>query len=1064
MSEEKALQFYKALKIFLNTTSNEERNAIGSQILEMGKCDGSFFDILLLYQIKRDMSDSERHFSIILIARIIDYYSNLYNDPQKIEQIKVSMLNIIVNEEKYLLRCKLCECLCVFFKKIYDKNAQWHEFYDFANTMLQDHNLCTTGFFMWQQIVSHMNCENIVPILPFLLQNCSQAMHSDSIEMRKVGTELLVAISGHKVDYSNMIEQIVEPMIVVLKKTFYIEKEQDVSTMSIYEIAQNAHHIACLIAEAISSPNGYFDNYKASFAHLGIEFLADKSLPLLLRVAGYDLIENDSENMDGCISILEGISSIDNIKPYLDLFVNLMIELLAFEQEYSSFEFAQRFFHFAGATVEGSAVFDYVWSVCINLYRNLQQIEQNGQFQSNTYELPQVPHLPIICKVVSLFLLISIVESQQDYFAEHIIHITKFVTSTCNIDNDDVLQYVFRLFQEVAEYIPYALPIIVDNITEFICGKLAFQEALNTLDIVLSKCKRPLKNLPQFIQNLINLLPQANEQQIEGVISCITSSISSSNNPIEEIYKMICPILNECLATKPDLQYIVLRCFGNLSKAAPLSIISDVPNICKLIRTIVQGNNFKLTTEAFCTLRQLVKNMPLSITPFANEFVQILLQLLQAFPIKTNDDEGDQDGMMHLESFSDANVNDDTQDQNEIILNLQTSLLECISTFIQTMPEQMSSFAPAFFSYLENAPKINDSMTVPVCHSIRISARGFKQLGINLFDIMTCIVNQLRNLDNKKTIIEIHNTISKLMLVYGLNPEKNMSIIQTINFDLMQGLGGEYVPGYLMFELAGSIDNCLVPPIFKCLNIFITTLGHNIIPYAENIIKTVDIFLQSMSRAISALAIETYSRLCSLLVASDPETAEGLFQKSLSTIFQTLSIKNFFLQERNARSLRILLSINTEHFINNQQALMKYTEVMIKLSSIFEYSGLKWAIISFWCSFIMILQISPNEEPLRYVLSSLPPPPNDESLISVAPFCLLAEKNWPDLTGNLFYFVAASVMASEEGFLVQMDQNIIVAIVQRLQSLSKEELSQYVFHNQGKLVKIIQNLQHFSRS
>ncbi|OHT12939.1 hypothetical protein TRFO_16983 [Tritrichomonas foetus] len=1002
MTQENVQNFYHIIQVILRSAVNDdERNAATNKAMEMIQQKGAIFDLFVI--IPQSPDKAIRQFAMILVEKIEQDGLHLYS-PEEIQQIKIMLINFIQNEVDFFLRCKLCELASILMEK--KAVLPWPEIYEFSNQLLTNPNLFTTGLYLWHLIAGSLNSQEIAQVAPLLVQSCQTAMSSDSSEMRINGTKLLMTLLWQnsvitKGDCTPLINTIIESILAVIKKTFYESKD-----------VNEAHEIARNLSEVFSSPYQCLDHYHTNLAQVAIQILACEELPLEIRLAGYEIIDID-ENMGGCISLLEEFNTIDKIAPYLNLIINIMGQLLRIERDSSLFEFAAKFFSLAGATIEGNFIFAYIMQSVTTLY------QQNDD---------------LVSRMVGLFLLTNIVESQQEYFCEHIAYVVKYIVQVADVNDEYVLSYAFRLLQELVEFVPQVLTICVDGFTVLIMRHIAHHDALTTLFLVLNACKRPPRELHAFLNFLIQLLGQANaKEQVEGIILCMAASISSAYHPIEEFYNAICPVLNSALTMHNDLQKPVLRCFGDLSTIAPLSTQAEVEKIIELVKTMLSMPDLSIASEAVCTLRKFAINIPLSLIPFLQEIVPILISLLQA-NVKPSADQSD--------------ISSD-----DIIIVIQSELFQCFAALINSLPQHMSSVAPQFYDLLQNVPKTNDKMTIPVCKSIRMCASGYKSLGINLFEAFKPIMNQLANSDNKETIIETHKTITKLIYIYGRNLTNEY--MRSIHQQLTNGIGGTYF-GYLICELSGSIYGRIVAPAFKCLNQLIATSGSSFTEdLAQETIKCIDPFLTSPSKLSCGYAIEVYAHIL-LSTGLNPE----LFQVAAQTALFNLCTKTFIIHISLCRSIRLLLSVHKDAFIPTQESLIRYAEGFVRstTSSQIESEKLKRESIALWCALIMQLEIAPNEEILDLVLLSIPPP-NCEVLTTISLFIDMAMKRWPDKVTPRLPFISASLLASEDTLIMTVPQPIIAVFLQVLASVPQNELGSLVGNNQGHLVKLMYNLQ-----
>ena len=952
---------------------------------------------------------------IIINQNLNDLIKNSSLSPEQIDKIIDLLISSIQNEPDFQLRIILCDLFNIL---IIEKQMQiqMEKIYEFAKAMLDDGNFFTTGVYLWGLIFNSLDDEIKVESADSLIDISQKALAIDEPYSLIYGTKLLQVVileTSTKIDYSPNIESLVELLIQVLKKAFFDDRNP-IECNQIIKIINELYLVEL------------FEQYSSDFAQFAIEVMSQEELPLELRVNAFELIEDDNDRK---CALLESCD-FKEIEPYFVLFINIMIQFLQNQRDVSDFEFASSFFEHAGATIEGNEVFKFIIQAATKLSATIG----------------------VIGTQAGLFLLYSIVESQQEFFTEYIDIIVKYIINYADCDDDYIERYAFNLINEMAEWIAPALSSKLDIIVEFIMKHINHQEGFRTLDYVLDQALHPPGDLLDFIQVLISFIEQATMDQIELIISSIASSISSSFLPIEDAYELICPVLNDALGeNNEEIQKVAIKCFGNLAIISPRSASSDIDKLSVILTQVFTNSDYnddiKLLYESIVCLKKVCQHLPISFEPFFDDFAQILLQILdEAYPIKLNEQEREK--------------------QPEEIYDIQAQLLMCIATFINAFPHKMADFGETFYQLLIEAQK-NDKLTIPVYQSVKIAVNGFRELEYDCFPIFDItVLSILRNTDNKQMISEFHNTLTCLLINYGeqINREQiNPNLFKTICQQLVNGLDIQYT-GYLMYELSTIPDIRLINPIFTCLIQFIDLMGPNIQEFTEDIFNVVDHFLPKFDtenliipcKPICGYTIEVYAKLSSILA-----DGEKFYAIAAQCILGTMNIKNFELQSCIARSLRYLLLTNTELFETNTQHFIVYSEGIMKLlfTEQFESENLKHSIVAFWCALITTLELTPNEESLAIALSFLPPPISDESIPSVTHFLSFAMKNFPSAEiQEKLPFVAAAAIASIEPIIAKIDQTVIGEMLEVLSSISEQDMPQFVFYKEDLLLNLMNNI------
>lgn len=1010
MTQQNAEQLLQLFKELLNTTKNDEISKVTLEIQQLLNNEGALF--CLLYILQQSKEYNCRMMAVIFIQQ---YFSDSDHDISKdyskenIIEIKELLILIMQNESSFQIRKILCDIVSNLMKDIRpeDESISCEDIFELANQMLNDKNLFATGIYLWSLIFARLDEESKSQAIDFLLEVSKKALASDNQDSLISGMKLLQTMFDSGA-FTEAADSIVELLLLVVRKAFYEGKELEESN----DIIKNVSELLL---------NDAFELSGIRFAKFAIEVMLQDELPLGLRIKAYQLIEKSDDR--GCIALLEEFNyDFEPIQQYFQLFINMMIQILQSQRDDSSFDFANIFFHNAGASFEDGKVFLYVIQASAEL-TNLEAIGVQ----------------------IGLFLLYSIVESQQEYFSEYIDIVVKYIVEYADCEDDYILTYAFYLLIEMAEYVAPSLTTKIDIIVTFLMKHVNHQEGLRTLDIVLDHALDPPSDLSGFIQTLITISQQANSEQVVLLISCIASSISSAYQPNEDVYNLICPVLNDALEeSNEEIQKVAIRCFGNLTIISPRSSAGEIEKVADmLMQVFTQGNyttDIVLFIESIICLTKLCKNLPISFEPYFDDFAQI---------ITTLSNEGNE---------AEKKEENEDEDQSDDFNRMQAQLLLCIATFIHSYPSKMAQYIERFYYNLSVCQSINksDQLIIPICRSIKIAANEFKSVGLNCFSIYIPIITQLSRSGDIETLCEIHNTLTVLLRCCGeqLNNKPTSHVKKLICQNLSSGIGSQYYT-YFMYELSPYPDVRLIRPVFKCIFQFIDTLGPEIELFLGDIVSAIKHFLKCQNQLIYGLTIEAYAKLSSVLKDTKLST------EALECIHENFESEKVEMQESITRSLRFLMNKAMEVITSNQQSFIDYTKNIMKQINAgqIDSQSLKYSSLALFCTLVVALELTPSEEDISMVLETLPPPPSDESIPSVAVFVSYVLRNpTSEEFQSKLPFIAAAVMASEESSLAEIDPQIILLMQKILSEIQKDELPKYVYYREKTLLQLIRNM------
>ena len=983
--------FYK----FLCSHDDSSIMSTTSQIEERYHDPLCIFD---LFDLLRSCDDKRiRQFCIISIEKVYKLNVRNYND-EECQVIRKTLIQIIPNEKDFLLRKNLIDSLVMIMDM--SCNEKIEDLFNFASEMLMNQDLFTTGLYLMHFVVKSSDNEDVVEAIPNLLKILLTTVLSEDTEVRINSFLLLDTIIWLSYDFGDLIEDICQAYQKVLYCAFYV-----------YQNIEEIQQLVLLVSQDLTRISPSFDTYNTSLVEFIFNCVSDPNLPMNLRLLAYAIIDFDDSHNGGIITLID-CDEKEIIIKYLDVLINMSLEILRNDRSSNEFEFLWGFLHLTGTSPEGDDIFYYIWNTCDSLLKNEPSC---------------------IIKQFSLFLLTSIVESQQVSFSENILIINGFINECCNNPDEEVLIYLCRFIQEMIEFLPGIFSFFIDDIIRLLLKFSSYIDIINIIDLILND-SRPLTNLLSFLNTLINTIENSSSFQVENLFSWIASSLSNSETPKEEVYPIVFNLLNKFANSGLNIKINILRCFGNLSEIAPSSTAKDIDKIIDFVMSLFHSNDIIIANQIVKTITKIASNLAISFSIYLQNIIPFIISILNFLPIlpKKNQEE--------------------EEDPNVIIILSSTFI--CIGTLINLYPKEMEMFCQQYLNIIFKAYENEKQLIVPTCKLIEIGVEGLKELGVDSFNLIFPLFFKIQNFESKEIISSIHTCLEKIIVSYGKQfVSENIDLLLD---KILCGLEGEYLPQYLMSVISTTIDIKIIPSIFSCLFKLIYVMEFDICAYSKRIIEIVEHYITDTCNLIKGYAISIFS-----LIAYFDRSNDEIYNITFNNIQQLLSYSNYRLLEMLLNSFRILITANKIPFQNNQEGFLNYTESLIRAMNKKKSISrcLNSAIVLFWCSLIVNLNIIPDQEILQLALPTLTQNCNDNTTIyftSVYFGYLL--KVCPELTTPYIPYISASILSLSEHIIRNVPNSTLIIYIQSLLNLKKDELSIYVYHHQGRLLMLLKNL------
>lgn len=324
--------------------------------------------------------------------------------------------------------------------------------------------------------------------------------------------------------------------------------------------------------------------------------MADTQNPIEKRCILYSILDSSYD------LIADNENYRTEIGNFISLSVSMSIEICEQDRTDSNYEFPFQFFHsisdaFNDSESNGVAIFDLFMSCASSLAEN-----QNCE-----------------AKQVSLFVVKSIIESLQEIISMKIDDVVHFIIQNGDINDEYVLNSACQTIIELFEYKSSSASKYLDEITEFLTKYAAFPTSIRTLDSIFYRSDSPPKNIESIFKGLTDMINiESSNDQIEAVLSCITSLFSRLSSTEEEILSSFLPFINQLISSSShsDLHSSVLDFFGRIVNIAPITIKNELETLIPFAVESFSLNNFELNIASSFCLRSISKYLPVSFSPF----------------------------------------------------------------------------------------------------------------------------------------------------------------------------------------------------------------------------------------------------------------------------------------------------------------------------------------------------------------------------------------------------------------------------------------------------------------
>lgn len=770
-----------------------------NQLMALFEQPASIFDHLFLIE-KCDNIIVRKYASLILSRLFRTHLSSLNIDQAFL--IQDSLLKLIANDSDLYVRYFLCDSVFTFLSIIentqalwasFSQNNQWLHIFDFANQLVKKPDLLSTGLHLWRNIYALFPYSGSNELLFALLSITSTALSSESTDDRLQALKLLDHLRGNIPDQLGSESQ-AEVVQTVLQSLL---DEMNISIYSKYDIDEIGLVIK-VVAAFLDNPPPFLEfDHLSIFFELAFNVLTEKSFTTRIRLMVHRIIESSVDMI------------VDNYRDRLNILIQISVELSLEvcnqQRDDNNYEFPISFFYTIvdayDSEIEG--IFELFLSFANRLIFSSAQEGEIGPAE----------------RQVALLIITSIIEGTQEIVSERINDLIQFVLQISDYDDPYVFSSACSTLNELIEYVTSPLSLYVEDISSYVLQYINkyTNDAIMLLDKLFSKCGRVPKDTDHIYSELTSLInqPSIHSEQIEMIISCMSSLLLQSNSP-EAYISSFLTTLNKIFQHRPDLRDVVFNFYGNASTIAPSIVKKDLPNLSKMILSTLESAdhlqdeaNFQFFQSAALCLKQIAQVLPVSLISIsaAQQAVPFLLKMITL-------NETDQ---LKIQNF---------QNQDEsLYMHAQSAAISCLLTFLGHMPNTMQKYIQdPLMDFLIQRHDILPSYITSLCDSIAESIQGFHVLGIQLYDLVIIIITKILMFTEKKdVIISILTMLTEVVNTYKSDILKRQDVLHTFISSIYQILTAPPL-GFLKTEHSSYIDQQIQLPLFQFINGFIYAL------------------------------------------------------------------------------------------------------------------------------------------------------------------------------------------------------------------------------------------------
>lgn len=1025
--------------LYLSALQPDTVNQATAQLINIYKNSDTVFDHIFFVD-HCDILIIRRYVILKLPALIKRHLSNFSNE--QIENIKESLIRLISQEEDLDCRYFLSDGLISFMKKItkllistsnenHSILTHFKRIFDFGKEIIELPKLLSSGLYIWKNIFYFFqefglkpseddeDSKLILNLLFILLSISSTSLSSENEEDRLQSLKLIDILHDFLVEIENL-NELQSTIISSLFQCLHQEFDRSVSSDS-KELSSYCSVLCNFIEEP---PDFVNDQVLSSFFELSIKFLTNSNLPIEKRYIIHTIIESSVD------IIVNNDCYRSKINDLINMSISMSIELCLQDRNDNDYEFPYSFFHSISDALNdsesgGISTFELFMTFASNLAGN-EEINQN-----------------FIGIQVSLFVVKSIIESLQEIVSTRINDVISFILRYGDINNENIIDSACQVIDELFEYVSSSASNYINEITSFLTKYSTFPISIRTLDSIFYRSDKPPADIEYIFKGLTEMINiNSSNDQIESLLSCITSLFSRLSTTEEQILSSFLPIINQIITSPShsDLHSAIFDFFGRIVPVAPLTIKSDLSNLITFASDSFSLTDYQLNISISFFLRSLSKVLPISMSPYLPQVVPPLVAILQY----EEPEDSPSASIFPTDNSIDNFLSDIAKSQREAMLTLCTFLGYC--------PIIMAEYAQSpILDFILTDKGGLQRFVVHACEGLAYAAEGCKVLGIPLFNVLQKILPLLYEDEIEKDyVFSILMLASEIVAVFGdVMPDDSIELVVTSLINFLNSPPSCFL---LSDASSSSIDPQLQAPLFFLFSQSIDMFGEK--RFGGYFDKICQILVSLFTNENKSLSLRCNAILAAAhLVFS---CRNGLEIGTFCHIVQNASIQAMMSSQSSEASVLIAKAIKFLILADKGQ-LKSRLNMLVQFSLDVIQNGGYFGLL---CSIVMvyndIFDVKNVIEKINEFIQSLPPVPDSEDVVFYSEFTAFLLKNSIELEElNLkLPAVASSLFASSDKHFNSVDPEVRAIFVSVLEKLSEDALISLNKADESKLLRI----------
>ena len=974
----------------------DEVNTVTPVLLEIYSNLENLPEILALNQQSED--SYVRNLTIIGIKNIIRSHLKARDLPDEIlELIKTSIvqgLQMEIGEES-----KQWYCIIAGLIVDYVGAAQYPEIMELATAFVQDELQLQTGLLLWTQICRSLNSEDVQAHIDAFIQIIVTILNGDNGNFRILAMQLFQNVVDRASSYEALANS--EELQLALQNAY----NRVINT----ECTENERLQVIGTLANILSTDDTFDVINPSFQqlyHITMTAFYNESLPPLTRLDTLDFFNQ--------VIAAKPTSAENILEDIIQTIIPLTVEQCKIEGRE---DFAP---HFSDITLQNLAFNDAVADDLIATVLGCAQ---------ETVEAEQVD-------LTQLQVLIQFFNPLAAGAREKLIpyepDITPIFQYALSEGDEPLIAATCVTLQAIADDCPSFFHAQFSTYIELLIQSYEHEQALITLEKILSIAESPISNTNEICSNLMSIPGESSDVSLNKIIECISACLANSNqaNTDPGLYPAIKEFLTACLESDPETNETVYDCFSNCCQIAPQLVLADLESIFEAMTQLISEDTLQFIGSACRAIGNFSHFFPISTAPFIEPCVQAMIPFLVNDTKQTN----------ALSTDNEISVEESKE------VSLQGSIMLCLSTFASSVPEASSGFIEPLLNLISEWVTSNiDSEENKVCFAadcISEISSGLRYIDIDPMPVLNHLFSALQS----PIDVDITNNLFTAFanLIVQISEKINQETVQkifTFFCEVLTDANQDFS------NQDGVIDIDIQDGFFFALKSFIVSgLITKIDP--SPLIEALASKLGQQDPNIFALSALALSRFAYINAEGTDEIAQQCLQSIITLLNQdeipvTVDIKNRLYTAISYLALSHF-AIFEQEIIENLAAHLsedltnEENETTIKLNS-------SLAIISLAANGVPIAP-----ETLQAAIALMPPEYDEEDAPLYSKAALMLHQVKPELLP----LSAVNTLASQDWVLNLIPQEMIAPLIEAVKSLPEQSIHEALHNNEGAIHKL----------